>query len=167
MPRSRVLIPADADHTTLTVAGREVRLTNLRKLFWPERGITKGALLQYYADVATVLLPHIRNRAMVMKRYPQGAGGPFFFMKRAPTPRPAWIRTCAIEHGPGNAIDFPVIDDLPSLLWIINLGGDPNPGTQPPRAIKAPDNTFNRTKEDQKKNNPPGRRPRFCDLGLP
>ena len=118
----RVQIPIDVDNATLTVAGREVRLTNLRKAFWPERGITKGALLQYYADVAPVLLPHIRDRAMVMKRYPDGAAGPFFFMKRAPTPRPDWIRTCAIEHGSGNVIDFPVIDDLPSLLWVINLG---------------------------------------------
>ena len=59
---------------------------------------------------------------MVMKRYPHGAAGPFFFMKRAPAPRPAWIRTCAIEHGSGNVIDFPVIDDVPSLLWVINLG---------------------------------------------
>ena len=119
---SRTLIPADVDHVALTVAGREVRLTNLRKTFWSERGITKGALLQYYADVAPVLLPHIRDRAMVMKRYPHGAAGPFFFMKRAPAPRPAWIRTCVIEHRSGKAIDFPVIDDLPSLLWVINLG---------------------------------------------
>jgi len=122
MRKPRTVIPTDVDNATLTVAGREVRLTNLRKAFWPERGITKGALLQYYADVAPVLLPHIRNRAMVMKRYPHGAAGPFFFMKRAPTPRPDWIRTCAIEHGSGNVIDFPVIDDLPSLLWVINLG---------------------------------------------
>ena len=104
------------------VAGREVRLTNLRKPFWPERGISKGDLIQYYADVAPVLLPHIRDRAMVMKRYPHGAAGPFFFMKRAPSPRPAWIRTCAIDHGSDNVIDFPVIDDVPSLLWVINLG---------------------------------------------
>jgi bifunctional non-homologous end joining protein LigD len=99
-----------------------VRLTNLRKPFWPERLITKGGLIQYYADVASVLLPHIRDRAMVMKRYPHGAAGPFFFMKRAPSPRPAWIRTCAISHDSGNVIDFPVIDDVPSLLWVINLG---------------------------------------------
>jgi bifunctional non-homologous end joining protein LigD len=123
MPRlSRVQIPADVDNATLTVEGREVRLTNVRKMFWPERGITKGGLIQYYADVAGVLLPHIRDRAMVMKRYPNGAAGPFFFMKRAPTPRPDWIRTHAIEHDSGNIIDFPVIDDLPSLLWVINLG---------------------------------------------
>ena len=59
---------------------------------------------------------------MVMKRYPHGAAGEFFFMKRAPSPRPAWIRTCSIDHDSGNVIDFPVIDDLPSLLWVINLG---------------------------------------------
>jgi bifunctional non-homologous end joining protein LigD len=123
MPRvSRVTLPADVDNATLTIAGREVRLTNLRKPFWPERGITKGALIQYYADMAPVLLPHIRDRAMVMKRYPHGAAGPFFFMKRAPAPRPDWVRTCTIEHGSGNVIDFPVIDDVPSLLWVINLG---------------------------------------------
>src|SRR5919205_428535 len=118
----RVALPADVDDVTLRVAGRDVRLTNLRKPFWAERGITKGDLIQYYADVAPLLLPHIRDRAMVMKRYPHGAAGPFFFMKRAPVPRPPWIRTCAIEHDSGNVIDFPVIDDLPSLLWLINLG---------------------------------------------
>jgi bifunctional non-homologous end joining protein LigD len=104
------------------VEGRDVQLTNLDKPFWPELGITKGDLIQYYADVAPLLLPHIRDRAMVMKRYPHGAAGEFFFMKRAPTPRPDWIRTCRIPHDSGNVIDFPVIDDLPSLLWVINLG---------------------------------------------
>ena len=59
---------------------------------------------------------------MVMKRYPHGASGEFFFMKRAPSPRPDWIRTCRIDHDSGNVIDFPVIDDVPSLLWVINLG---------------------------------------------
>jgi len=120
--KSRVHIPTDVNNATLVVAGRDVRLTNLRKVFWPERGITKGALIQYYADVAPVLLPHIRDRAMVMKRYPNGAAGEFFFMKRAPAPRPDWIRTCAVAHESTTVIDFPVIDDLPSLLWLINLG---------------------------------------------
>ncbi len=118
----RAQIPADVDNATLAVGGKEVRVTNLRKPFWPELGITKGDLLQYYADVSSLLLPHIADRAMVMKRYPHGAAGEFFFMKRAPVPRPEWIRTCAIEHESGNVIDFPVIDDLPSLLWVINLG---------------------------------------------
>jgi len=117
-----ITLPTDLDNVTLMVAQREVRLTNLRKPFWPTLGITKGALIQYYVDVASVLLPHIADRAMVMKRYPHGADGSFFFMKRAPTPRPAWIRTCRIVHDSGNVIDFPVIDDVPSLMWVINLG---------------------------------------------
>src|SRR5678815_3421500 len=104
------------------VAGKVVHLTNLHKPFWPELGVTKGDLIQYYADVAPLLLPHIRHRAMVMKRYPHGAAGEFFFMKRAPSPRPDWITTCRINHDSGNVIDFPIIDDLPSLLWVINLG---------------------------------------------
>jgi len=119
---SGVRIPRDQDNVLLSVDGREIRLTNLRKIFWSELGLTKGDLLQYYADVATVLLPHIRDRAMVMKRYPHGAAGPFFFMKRAPTPRPAWIQTCSIGHGSGNIIDFPVIQDRAALLWLVNLG---------------------------------------------
>jgi bifunctional non-homologous end joining protein LigD len=119
---AKVTLPTDVDHAVLTVGGHEVRLTNLRKLFWPDLGITKGGLIQYYADVAPVLLPHIRDRAMVMKRYPHGAAGEFFFMKRAPSPRPAWIRTFAIAHGSKGVIDFPVIDDLASLMWVINLG---------------------------------------------
>ena len=121
MARSRLIIPK-CGNVTLDLDGREVRLTNLDKLFWPAEKISKADLIQYYADVAPVLLPHIRDRAMVMKRYPHGAGGEFFFMKRAPVPRPEWIRTCSIEHESGNIIDFPVIDDLPSLLWVINLG---------------------------------------------
>jgi len=122
MGRARLIIPGDQDNVVLTVGGKEVRLTNLRKIFWPELKLTKGDLLQYYADVSGMLLPHIRDRAMVMKRYPHGAAGEFFFMKRAPTPRPAWIETCAIDHGHGNVIDFPVIQDLAALMWVINLG---------------------------------------------
>ena len=115
-------IPTRVDNAIMKVDGREVRLTNLRKPFWPDLGITKGALIQYYADVAAVLLPHIRDRAMVMRRYPNGAAGASFFMKEAPAPRPAWLRICAIDHGDGKVVNFPVIDDLASLLWVINLG---------------------------------------------
>jgi bifunctional non-homologous end joining protein LigD len=118
----RLVIPSDVDNAVLNIAGREVRVTNLRKVFWPVVGLMKGDLLQYYADVSAFLLPHIRDRAMVMKRYPHGASGEFFFMKRAPTPRPDWIRICSIDHGSENIIDFPVIDDLASLMWVINLG---------------------------------------------
>jgi bifunctional non-homologous end joining protein LigD len=117
-----VEVPRDRDEAVLAVDGRQVHLTNLRKIFWPTLGITKGDLIQYYADVAPSLLPHLRDRPMVMKRYPNGAAGAFFFMKQAPTPRPAWIRTCAVEHGSGRVIDFPLIQDRAALLWVVNLG---------------------------------------------
>ena len=117
-----VKLPKDAVGLELNVGGRIVKLTNLPKPFWPELGITKRDLIQYYADVAPVLLPHLKDRAMVMKRYPNGAAGDFFFMKRAPAPRPEWIELCSIEHSSGNIIDFPMIQDLASLLWVINLG---------------------------------------------
>ena len=122
MPPPELTVPRDQDHVILRCDGKDVRLTNLRKIFWADLRLTKGDLLQYYADIADLLLPHLRDRAMVMKRYPQGAHGPFFFMKRAPTPRPAWIETCSIEHSSGNVIDFPVIQDRAALLWVINLG---------------------------------------------
>jgi len=79
-------------------------------------------LLQYYADVSPVLLPHVRDRAMVMKRYPNGIRGKWFFMKNTPSPRPKWLETCEIEHDSGNVIAFPMVQDLASLLWVINLG---------------------------------------------
>jgi bifunctional non-homologous end joining protein LigD len=112
----------DGKDALVAIGDRQVRLTNLDKPFWPELGIVKRELLQYYADVAHVLLPHLADRAMVMKRYPDGAAGEPFFMKRAPTPRPEWIETCAIAHASGNVIDFPMIQDLASLLWVVNLG---------------------------------------------
>ncbi len=118
----KVRIPRERNDATVEIDDRAVNLTNLAKPFWPELGITKGDLLQYYADVAAAVLPHVHDRAMVMKRYPNGAAGDFFFMKRAPTPRPAWIETCSIEHASGNVIDFPMVQDLASLLWVVNLG---------------------------------------------
>jgi bifunctional non-homologous end joining protein LigD len=116
-----MIIPDDTD-AELTVGGRRVRLTNLGKMFWTESGITKRDLLQYYADVSPYLLPHLRDRAMVMKRYPNGARGKCFFMKRVPVPHPDWLETCAIEHKSGSVIDFPIVQDLASLLWCVNLG---------------------------------------------
>ena len=116
-------IPTDRNTVRIMMdGGREVRLSNLHKPFWPELGITKGGLIQYYAAIAPVLLPHIHERAMVMKRYPHGWQGEYFFMKRAPAHRPDWVETCAIEHGSGSVIEFPIIQDLAALLWVINLG---------------------------------------------
>ena len=116
-----IAIP-DAQNATVAVGSKSVALTNLGKVFFPETGATKRDLLQYYADVSAYLLPHIKDRAMVMKRYPNGASGEFFFMKRTPSPRPEWLETCSIEHGSGSVIAFPMINDLAALLWVINLG---------------------------------------------
>lgn len=115
-------IPKEANEVVLEADGESLKLTNLQKVFWNPEGITKGDLLRYYYSIAPVLLGHVRNRAMVMKRYPNGARGEFFFQKRAPIPRPAWLDTCSIEHSSASVIDFPIVRDLKSLLWVINLG---------------------------------------------
>jgi bifunctional non-homologous end joining protein LigD len=117
-----VRIPDARNEVELRVGRQTVTLTNLDKVFFPQAGLTKRDLLRYYADVAPVLLPHLRDRAMVMRRYPNGIRGKWFFMKRAPSPRPEWIETCEIMHKSRNLIAFPVVQDLASLLWTINLG---------------------------------------------
>src|SRR5689334_24394442 len=123
MARALSLPRTDGD-VELTLGGHRLKLTNLGKAFWSSRDgiITKRDLLQYYADVATWLVPHLRGRAMVMKRYPNGAEGKCFFMKRVPQPHPDWLDTCSIEHDSGSVIDFPVVNDVASLLWVVNLG---------------------------------------------
>ncbi len=115
-------IPTGVDATTLRVGRRSVELTNLSKVFWPEAGYTKRDLLQYYTAVSPVLLPHLRDRAMVMKRYPNGIHGKCFFMKRTPPSHPDWLETCPIMHKSASLIAFPMVQDLASLLWVVNLG---------------------------------------------
>ena len=119
--RNTLELPRDENEVVLRIAAREVRLTNLRKVFWKNLKLTKRDLLQYYADISPYLLPHLVGRAEVMKRYPNGAEGEFFYMKRAPEPRPDWIDICAIPHNAG-LVNFPIVQDLASLLWLINLG---------------------------------------------
>ncbi len=120
--RSRVRIPPNVENVTLRLGRHAVQLTNLGKIFWPELGLTKRDLLQYYADVSSVLLPHLRDRAMVMKRYPNGIHGKCFFMKHVPLPKPEWLETCEIMHKSNNLVAFPMVQDLAALLWVVNLG---------------------------------------------
>jgi bifunctional non-homologous end joining protein LigD len=115
-------LPHDTEEFLFKAGPSPIKLTNLQKIFWPAEGFTKRDLLQYYLDVSRWLLPHVRDRAMVMKRYPNGITGEFFFMKRAPEIRPASIPICSIAHRSGNVIDFPVIENISSLLWVVNLG---------------------------------------------
>jgi bifunctional non-homologous end joining protein LigD len=118
---ARIQIP-EVENAVVRVGGHAVQLTNLEKVYWPEAGYTKRDLLQYYADVSLALLPHLKDRAMVMKRYPNGIHGKWFFMKRTPSPQPEWLETCEIMHKSENLIAFPMVQDLASLLWVVNLG---------------------------------------------
>ncbi len=115
-------IPANKNDLIFKAGRYSVALTNLNKVFWPELQYTKRDLLQYYLEVSALLLPHVRHRAMVMKRYPNGIAGEFFFMKRTPSGHPEWLKKCTIRHSSGNVIDFPIVDDIASLLWVVNLG---------------------------------------------
>jgi bifunctional non-homologous end joining protein LigD len=133
------IIPKKVESATIKVGGKSLALTNLNKIFWPKLGLRKRDLLEYYERIAPVLLPHLRDKAIVMKRYPNGIDGEFFFMKRTPASRPDWIRTCPIAHGKG-IIDFPLAPDLASLLWLINLGCiDLNPWYAPCESPDQPD----------------------------
>ncbi len=119
----RFLIPTDQTNAKVAPEpGRSVQLTNLDKVYFPQAGFTKRDLLQYYADVAPLIVPYLTGRAMVMKRWVNGIDGDFFYMKRTPANKPEWMRTCAIEHGSGSVIDFPIVDDIGGLLWLVNLG---------------------------------------------
>lgn len=136
---SAVRLPPD-NAGTIDIEGKRLALTNLDKVFWPKLGLRKRDLIAYYAQIAPYLLPHLRDKAIVMKRYPNGIAGGFFFMKRTPESRPAWIRTCPIAHGSGNIIHFPLAGDTPSLLWLINLGCiDLNPWYSPCATPDRPD----------------------------
>jgi DNA ligase D-like protein (predicted polymerase) len=104
------------------VAGREVRVTNLEKVFFPATGQTKGDLIEYYVDVADAVLHHVARRPMQMKRHPNGVEGDFFYQKRVPVPHPEWLETVHINYPSGNEADFPVVTDAAGLAWIANLG---------------------------------------------
>ena len=116
-----VRLPRKENDVVLRRGRQEVHLTNLAKVFWPERGYTKRDLLQHYLDIAPVLLPHLKDRAMVMKRFPNGIHGKWFFMKRSPKGAPSWLKTCSIAHAEDN-IAYPMVQDLLTLLWVVNLG---------------------------------------------
>src|SRR5215831_9097511 len=113
-------MPQDA--ITRIVAGREVKISNPGKIFFPERGITKLELIEYYLAVADGALRGIAARPMALKRYPNGISADFFFQKRAPTPRPEWIETARIAFPSGRTADEIVVSDVAGLAWVINLG---------------------------------------------
>jgi DNA ligase D len=106
----------------MRVGRREVSFSNPDKVFFPERGLTKGDLVRYYLDVADCVLNHVSNRPMQMLRYPDGVDGFRFYQKRVPVPHPDWLETVHIKFPSGRTADFPVCNSAAALAWIVNLG---------------------------------------------
>jgi bifunctional non-homologous end joining protein LigD len=105
----------------VVVEGRRIKLTNLDKVMYPKAGFTKGDVIDYYRRIAPVLLPHLHDRALTLKRYPNGVEAGHFFEKQCPKHRPDWVRTLHWEL-PSKTIDFCSCDDLPTLVWLAQLG---------------------------------------------
>jgi bifunctional non-homologous end joining protein LigD len=102
------------------VEGRVLSLSNLDKVMYPETGFTKGQVIDYYTRVAPVLLPHLRDRPLTLKRYPNGVEGGHFYEKQCPSHRPDWVRSEPVELS-SKTIHFCICDDLPTLVWLANL----------------------------------------------
>ena len=110
---------------TVSVDGRELSLSNLDKVLYPETGFTKGEVIDYYTRIAPVLLPHLADRPLTVKRYPNGVDAPFFYEKNAARGTPEWIRTLSLP-APGSTkdrdrIDYVIVEELATLVWLANL----------------------------------------------
>lgn len=105
----------------IKIGGRELAVSNLDKVFYPKTGFTKGEVIDYYAQIAPVMLPHIKGRPVSMKRYPDGVEGMFFYEKQCPDYAPSWIKRAKVAKDSGGHIDYCVFNDLPSLIWAANL----------------------------------------------
>jgi bifunctional non-homologous end joining protein LigD len=104
------------------VERRRLRLSNLEKVFYPKAGFTKGQVVDYYRQIAPAVLPHLRDRPLTLKRYPDGVEGQHFYEKQCPSHRPDWVRTAGIySRRNKREIDYCVADDLPTLIWLANL----------------------------------------------
>ncbi len=106
----------------IVVAGRKLTLSNLEKVLYPVAKFTKSDVIDYYARIAPVLLPHLKNRPITLKRYPDGVDGFFFYEKQCPAHRPRWIKTTPVPaQRAGGHIDYCLMNDLPALVWAANL----------------------------------------------
>jgi bifunctional non-homologous end joining protein LigD len=111
-----------AQKTELTVKGKRVPVSNLNKVLYPKAGFTKGQVIDYYIQVAPVLLPHLKDRPLTMKRYPNGVDAQFFYEKNCPSHRPSWVKTATVwSEGNNRNMDYCLAQDLPTLVWAANL----------------------------------------------
>ncbi len=108
--------------SVVNIQGRQLKLSNLEKVLYPEAGFTKAQIIDYYVRIAPLLLPHLRGRPLTMKRYPEGVGGMHFYEKNCPTHRPDWVQTAPIwSQGNNRWMDYCLVQDLPTLVWAANL----------------------------------------------
>ena len=113
---------ASATKTEIDVAGKHLTLSNLDKVLYPDSGFTKGQLIDYYARIAPVLLPHLKQRPLTLKRYPNGVTGFHFYEKNCPAHRPEWVKTAKIcSEGNNRWMDYCTVEDLATLVWLGNL----------------------------------------------
>src|SRR5471030_2608007 len=103
-----------AKSATLNVEGKDVPVSNLDKIYFPKTGFTKGEMLAYYIKIAPVLLPHLKDRPLTMKRYPNGVEAPFFYEKQCPKPTPPFVKTARVaRHHESGSIEYCLAQDLP------------------------------------------------------
>ena len=115
--------PTPKTSTRTTIGGRELTVTNLEKVLFPQTGFTKGQLLDYYVRVADVMLAHVGDRPLTMKRFPDGVEGKSFFEKHIPSHAPTWVRSVTIPSSERRGeINYVVAGDLPTMAWAANLG---------------------------------------------
>jgi bifunctional non-homologous end joining protein LigD len=113
-----------AESTTVEIQGKHLKLTNLEKVLYPAAGFAKGQVIDYYARIAPVLVPHLAGRPLTLKRYPNGVDQPFFFEKNATIHRPGWVKTAPIwSEGNNRNVNYILANDLPTLVWVANLAG--------------------------------------------
>src|SRR5467141_1932954 len=106
----------------LVVEGKRLSVSNLDKILYPKVGFTKGQVIDYYIKIAPVLLPHLEDRPLTMKRYPNGVDKEFFYEKNCPTHRPKWVKTAKVwSEGNNKTMDYCLAQDLPTLVWAANL----------------------------------------------
>jgi bifunctional non-homologous end joining protein LigD len=111
-----------AQKTDLTVKGMRIPVSNLAKVLYPKVGFTKGQVIDYYIQIAPALLPHLKDRPLTMKRYPNGVDAAFFYEKNCPSHRPSWVKTARVwSEGNNRNMDYCLAQDLPTLVWAANL----------------------------------------------
>jgi bifunctional non-homologous end joining protein LigD len=116
------LKPLPKDGAEAVVDGRTLKFSNLTKVMYPKTGFTKGDLIDFYARIGPAVLPHLRDRPLTLKRYPNGVEGKFFYEKQCPSHRPDWVETVPVYSGRNErTIEYCLCNDLPTLVWLANL----------------------------------------------